>query len=49
MGTINNNRVGSIDVVRGLAMVIMALDHIRDYFHITANTSVGFIPVRACL
>ena len=38
MGTINNNRVGSIDVVRGLAMVIMALDHIRDYFHITANT-----------
>lgn len=38
MGTINNSRVGSIDVVRGLAMVIMALDHIRDYFHITANT-----------
>ena len=38
MGAINNNRVSSIDVVRGLAMVIMALDHIRDYFHITANT-----------
>ncbi|MBK7223187.1 MAG: hypothetical protein IPH94_18310 [Saprospiraceae bacterium] len=56
MGPNNSSRVSSIDVVRGLAMVIMALDHILcvvvGYFDLFTGTEkeyygVGFVSGEA--
>ena len=38
------SRVAAVDILRGLIMIIMALDHTRDFFHSTALTADPLNP-----
>jgi uncharacterized membrane protein len=39
-------RLNSVDTVRGLVMVFMALDHVREFFHVYAKTLDPLDPAR---
>jgi len=41
MTSLTKNRIESLDLLKGLVIVIMAIDHVRDYFH---NSSYYFDP-----
>ncbi len=44
MQTKDGSRIHSIDILRGIVMIIMALDHTREFYHLTALTQDPLDP-----